>query len=729
VKKIHVLIFVLFGLSAPMLSKHIVGGEIYYDFLGADKYRITLKVYRDCFGGGAAFDGLENPCYLTVMEGNGDLVGVYSIGAPVVKSIPPSINNQCMDPPNNICVEEGIYQYTLTLPPKTGGYYIVYQRCCRNNTIVNLSLPGTQGSTYYTKIPGPEVAVVNNSPRFKNFPPIYICSNVSLIFDHVATDPDGDQLLYSLYTPFQGLTPDCPALGGSCPGQAPPPPYQNVVYSGSYSGSYPVSALPAFSIHPLTGKLTGKPNLTGQFVVGVCVKEYRNNQLINTHFRDFQFNIINCNISVMSIFDEQPRKCMGNTFNFVNQSFGNVPMNYHWDFGIPGIDNDTSTLVHPSFTYPDTGTYMVTLIANPGGECSDTLQQYFYAYPEIKAGFEKTAPQCLKNNAFSFTNTSSHSPDAVFKWDFTENATPAVSFVKNPSGIIFSRAGKYYVKLLLKQYVCMDSLRDTLSVIDRPEAVIGNGDISLCAPAKVGFINKSSSELPYFCQWRYSDGSTDYRFEPEKLFSDPGVYSSTLMVITTGLCRDTVIASLNNIMVNPLPVAAFSLSPEMVSVFDNEIYFTDGSQGNISAREWDFGDNTVNRLTKNPVHSYQAPGTYLISEVVTTNKNCKDTAFHTVKILPEFRFWIPNTFTPNGDRLNDVFMPKSIGLLKYEFRIFDKWGQKIFETEDAAKGWDGTYQGRDCQQDVYVWKITFVNEVSMKQEEHFGHVLLLSGEK
>ena len=147
-------------------ATHIVGGEMIYDDLGGGNYRITLKVYRDCFNGIPPFDGQggnSGPAYITVYDGFQNVISVIDIGSPTVTIVPPAINNPCILTPNNVCVEQGIYTYTLSLPPIAGGYYIVYQRCCRNGTILNIVTPGFVGSTYYTHIPGPEVVTINNS--------------------------------------------------------------------------------------------------------------------------------------------------------------------------------------------------------------------------------------------------------------------------------------------------------------------------------------------------------------------------------------------------------------------------------------------------------------------------------------------------------------------------------------------------------------------------------------
>lgn len=311
-KKYFFLFILLSGLKT--YATHIVGGEVYYDDLGNDQYKIHMKVYRDCFNGIPPFDGLPDangnivPPYFTIYDANGNVIAFHQFPAPAHNNIPLTINNPCVGVPNNVCVEVGIYEMTVTLPPKVGGYYIAYQRCCRNGTILNLVSPGSVGATYWEHIPGPEVVAHNSCPRFNMLPPVYICNGRAINFDHSATDPDGDSLVYSLCTPFDGLTSACPTVNNGqtgCPTVNTPPPYTPVPFNSSYNASYPMASNPAININSVTGHLDGVPTINGQWVVGVCVSEYRHGVLIGVHHRDFQFNVTPCPYVLISNIVDQ----------------------------------------------------------------------------------------------------------------------------------------------------------------------------------------------------------------------------------------------------------------------------------------------------------------------------------------------------------------------------------------------------------------------------------------
>ncbi len=373
-KQQHIfLIFLLVILSLKSFATHIVGGEVYYDCLGGNNYKITLKLYRDCFNGIPPFD---NPASVFIFNSAGIFIDSLEIPAPSSVFLPFPLTHPCLVPPTNICVEEAIYEVIVNLPPLAGGYNLSYQRCCRNGTILNLILPGNVGSTYMAHIPDPAIAVCNSSPRYNNFPPIFLCAGVPLNFDHSATDLDSDSLYYELCDAFTGLDPSCPILGaaallngGACPTIASPPPYPLVPWLAPYSGTNPMSSSPMIAVNPTTGMLTGTPNMVGQWVVAVCVSEFRNGILIDVNKRDFQFNVVECGIPVASIPILQPF-CFGSPSNFSQNSINAIT--YHWDFGDTLTSIDTSNIQSPTWTYTNTGTFNLTLIVNPGTPCTDT---------------------------------------------------------------------------------------------------------------------------------------------------------------------------------------------------------------------------------------------------------------------------------------------------------------------------------------------------------------------
>ena len=345
-KKIIATVLTLFALSLvnDVHSSHVVGGEINYRCLGNDQYEISLRFYRDCSG-----VGFPDPARIEIYDINGTRLQTLSLPFPGATVLQPTPPGPCTDVPNTACVEVAVYTGTVVLPPRPGGYQLGYTICCRNNTITNG--PASRAA-YYTYIPDISLAQCNSNAKFEEWPPVYICKGMPLSYNHYATDADGDSLVYKLCTPLESVAPNQP--------------YN---YINPYTYTNPLGGTP-IQIDTQTGMLTGTPNTLGQFVVGVCVDEYRNGQLISTTTRDFQFNVVECeNVAVASALTALTN-CNDFTVTFYNSSTGNIT-GYFWDFG-DGVG--TSTDPNPSYNYPGVGNYPVTLIAystNP--LCNDTL--------------------------------------------------------------------------------------------------------------------------------------------------------------------------------------------------------------------------------------------------------------------------------------------------------------------------------------------------------------------
>jgi gliding motility-associated-like protein len=614
-----------------------------------------MKVYRDCLNGVPPFD---DPAFFTIFDMFGNPVQTLQISPLSVITVPPTNNSPCAPSSSgNACVEEAIYQTLVHLPPLMGGYYITYQRCCRNNTILNLVNPGGIGATYWEHIPGPEVVSGNNSPRFTFRPPIYICQDIPISFDHIATDPDGDSLVYSLCTPFNGLDGCCPVVGATpfpgpqcssppsnCPSTNTPPPYVSVPFAAPYSASYPMASSPAININPVTGFLSGVPTMQGQWVVGVCVSEYRNGQLIGVHHRDFQFNVIVCPFVVVADIISQTTTnngqgtgyCNGFTINYSNNSFNGTT--YHWDFGDPTTLADTSNAFNPTYTFSNAGTYTVTLIANPGSPCSDTTVEVFTAQPLLAPDYIAPVAQCLNGNNFTFTTIGAFPSNSLFNWNFGANATPSVANTSPVNNVHFNAAGIYTVVMTVTANICTATTTKTVEVWENPVASLAPFPAIGCDPLVVTFTNTSTSGTPMNLLWTFSDGTTSTSLNPTHTFSPAGIYGFSLSISTSQNCIDTSqINAVNSISVTTTPVADFNYVSASGLCFNNHnLSFINTSQqmspgGVIS---WSFGSNASTPFSNNQSVSnvtYSVPGLYPITLIATDN-SCSDTVIKTVEL-------------------------------------------------------------------------------------------------
>lgn len=307
---------VVVGWPIQSEAYHIAGAELTYECIGNNEYRVRLTLFRDC-----SFDnsdlpvaGFDDPVWLYIFTGGpataggGQVYQTIPIGRPnnTPGVNPPDIDN-CGGVPPEVCLQEGVYETVITLPPRAGGYDLAWTRCCRNLTIDNVLSPDDQGITFLAHVPGTNEAtnVCNSMPEFNDYVPLFLCLDKTLIFDHSATDPDGDSLVYALTNPYSGLnnqflgsTQANPAVGPPGPGSPNnpmgAPPYQNVPFNVGFDFQNPFGVSSQCEIDPQTGVLTITPQQIGLFVFSVSVFEYRNGVLLSENRRDFQIYVLPC---------------------------------------------------------------------------------------------------------------------------------------------------------------------------------------------------------------------------------------------------------------------------------------------------------------------------------------------------------------------------------------------------------------------------------------------------
>ncbi len=245
-----------------------------------------------------------------------------------------------------------------------------------------------------------------------------------------------------------------------------------------------------------------------------------------------------------------------------------------------------------------------------------------------------------------------------------------------------------------------------------------------CEPLVAQFFDGSNTSAGSNYFWDLGDGSFSTQQNPSHLYPHPGSYSVSLSVKSHEGCKNSILIP-DAVVVYPLPVALFTPEPEVASIFNPKITFTDNSSG-AYLWEWDLGDNSGTYNMQNIVHTYPDTGAYNVRLITTTDKGCKDTTFGRVMIEGEFAIYIPNAFTPDGNGTNDKFIPVGIGIKNFDMYIFNRWGANIFHSSSLGEPWNGRVQGSDeiCQIDVYVYKI-YVRDIKEKMHEYIGHVSLI----
>lgn len=447
----------LSGLYTKVEATHIVGGEMTYKYLGGTSYQINLTLRRDCYLGSPEAE-FDDPASIGVFTASGDLAswlpglkfGQLLLPFMASDTLNEYIKSDCGFEGTQVCVHETTYQGVVSLPNRPGGYILAYQRCCRNGSINNIIEPLETGSTYWVTIGDKALTYENSSPTFKNWPDVYICNDKQLVFDHSAIDVDGDSLVYRLCTPNSGASRNLPK-------PQPPnfPPFPLVDFAPPYTIDNLMGGEPLV-LDPQTGIMTATPNLVGQFLIGVCVEEYRNGELIGVIKRDFQFNVRVCSQPPLAQFTTSESNCDGLTVEFYNNSLASN--DFIWNFDYPNQDPAfMSQEANPVFTFPKSGIYKVHLMATRGSDlCSDTIVQTVYVFEnKITPDFTYLLNGCDSNmdslEVLLIDNSDFNEPGYqldTWQWKITQNGQE--KFVSgNPANIKLSTDSDFTIEMVV----------------------------------------------------------------------------------------------------------------------------------------------------------------------------------------------------------------------------------------------------------------------------------------
>jgi gliding motility-associated-like protein len=267
--------------------------------------------------------------------------------------------------------------------------------------------------------------------------------------------------------------------------------------------------------------------------------------------------------------------------------------------------------------------------------------------------------------------------------------------------------------------------KDTINVLfQEPIANFTADDFTGCAPEEINFTNLSTEAISW--NWDFGDGTSSTIENPSHVYVSSGTYFISLTITTTEGCVSDTIKTIS-IDIYPTPEASFTFSPESPELGE-EINFEDLSI-NAESWSWSFGDGGT-ATNQNPRHSYTDRGNYIVTLTVT-NEICTDSYELIIVVEEPTIFYIPNVFTPDGDNFNEIFQPIfTAGFDPYDFHlvILNRWGEIIFESFDASKGWDGSYGDLNDEKvidGVYVWRLDFGDINSDKKYSHIGHVTVL----
>ncbi len=389
-------------------------------------------------------------------------------------------------------------------------------------------------------------------------------------------------------------------------------------------------------------------------------------------------------------------------------------LNFTWS-GPLSFTSSSQNPVIPNATLGMVGNYTVTVADANGCVSSSVTAVAVNPLPTPFAGNNSPvcAQQTLNLNAAGGTSYSWAGPNG-----FT-------STLQNPTLVnaTTNNSGSYTVTVI-DNNKCFATATVAAIVNALPQPQIMSSNNKGCAPLCMTFTATNNGTIKS-CDWKFDDGGSDNNINTSRCFNIAGQYTVAATVTDNNGCVSSTTYSLESY---PVPVADFNYAP-IKPLVNTEVNFTDASHGaDIKKYDWYFTNQPKPHSNlQNPTYIYTEAGTYGVAMVITSNHGCMDTIVKNIIVGEDFEVFVPNAFTPNGDGLNDVFQPKGYGFSKYELQVFDRWGEKVFASNDVTQGWAGNYQKRGdnvVEEGTYVWRITLTT-VFGKSSELTGNVTVM----
>ena len=415
--------------------------------------------------------------------------------------------------------------------------------------------------------------------------------------------------------------------------------------------------------------------------------------------------------------------------NFENRTVGAI--GYLWDFG----DGVGSADFNPSHIYTTPGVYRYSLKGFDATGCVDSMTSTgTITIRERPTALFDFFPKDLRINEVTlvdYVDQSTNVIPATYSWTFNDpNAAPGTntSNLTDPSHN-YTDSGNYTTRLILFNGGCYDTFERVIRIKPAyPVVDFTSTPNNGCAPLLVQFTNLTQYASTYL--WQFGDGDTSSAFEPSHVYDYPGSYDVALIAYGPGgVVKEE---KFMHVVVPEKPFAYFDIGPSTVYLPSGTLGSENGSSRAISY-VWNIfkepgkvfiASDTGYNIQYTPVDT----GGFSVMLVAMNQYGCTDTFFRfsSFFVNPTGMIHIPNAFAPDGDGRNDIFRPIMLNnkTENYKFLVYNRWGEKVFETTDPNAGWDGTYQGKPCQTEVYAYlvRVEFVNGEE-KTEKGVIHLL------
>lgn len=358
------------------------------------------------------------------------------------------------------------------------------------------------------------------------------------------------------------------------------------------------------------------------------------------------------------------------------------------------------------------------VVSNALGCKADSLTTTISTFAKPVAAFSlKDSLSCNSRLDVQISNKTTGATS--YTWNFGDGTSEVTTATPLHT---YGIPGTYYLRLVAYNGFCRDTIIHTVKIASPPQAAFTADNLKGCTQVTATFQNISTNATTYL--WDFGDGTFSSGKNPTHTFSYlKSPYNIKLIAIGEYGCADTTVAA-NYIVVSAPPKADFTILPDsVIKIPDYTFNFSNKSTGNPISIKWDFGDGKT-ATTANPTHTYLDTGTYKVKLTVVNTNNCTDILIKTARItgVPGYLF-VPNAFEPgSGKNELKTFAVRASGLSAYSLRIFNKWGEMVWQSDkldingSPTEGWDGLMHGQPAPQGVYVWYISarFINGTEWK---------------
>ncbi len=434
---------------------------------------------------------------------------------------------------------------------------------------------------------------------------------------------------------------------------------------------------------------------------------------------DISYSVVTAN-DTLEYYNFDDTICRGTPLTFIATANASITDHY-WNFG------DGSPVVHglvAPHTYANAGNFTLTYYYQRNNICGlDSIVWEINVKccnPPLQTN--ASTPVCIGNPS-TLNEISALNPNATYTWNFG-NGTPATGNGQGPHQVVWNVSGPDTAWVYVSEPGCaLDSAFAAVVVMPSPTSTFQvAGPVCYGVPTPVTYTGNASPMGVY--NWNFSGGTvvSGAGQGPYSVYwNNGGAFNLTLEVTENGCPSATTTVGIN-IYASPSP--DISANPQTALLEEPLISFIDNST-NTSIWSWNFGDPVSGPLNysmvQSPNHEYSATGAYTVWLVATSPDGCIDSVSLVVNIIEIFAYFIPNSITPDGNTINDVFAPAGKDL-DYTLFIYNRWGELISETVNS--GWNGTYKGEVVKSDTYVWRLIYSFKGSKKQSA-IGHVNVL----